>query len=213
MRGAGRRPGHTGRGGPGSAGRGGVPPIPGAEPPAPPGAWRAAEVFEARSRGEVKAAAARLDAEGEGARAALCAEARRRGVALPEEAAGWPAKQLVRACLDREGEARVRRNPVHRDEAFTCRVCGRGVPAGGRRPRDHCPHCLWSEHVDVVPGDRAAACGGLLRPVRAGPDGRGGWALEYRCEACGATRRNRVLDDLDPPDDPARVRELVAQQG
>lgn len=171
------------------------------------------EVFAARSRGEVKAAAARLEAAGEAGRAALCAEARRRGVALPADAEGWPAKRLVRACLDRAGEAQVLRNPIHRDEAFTCAVCGREVPAGGRRPRDHCPHCLWGQHVDVVPGDRAAACGGLLRPLRAGPDGHGGWAIDYRCEACGASRRNRVLHDLDPPDDRALVRALVARHG
>lgn len=211
MRGGARRLGHTG-----ARRHGSLPVSPPAPPPeaGPPVVAPLAErVFAARSRGEVKAVAALLEEGGGAARAALCAEARRRGVTLPDDAEGWPAKRLVRACLDRADEAQVRRNPVHRDEAFTCLVCGREVPAGGRRPRDHCPHCLWSQHVDVVPGDRAEGCGGLLRPVRVGLDGRGGWAIDYRCEACGAARRNRVLDDLEPPDDPARVRALVAAAG
>jgi hypothetical protein len=32
--------------------------------------------------------------------------------------------------------------------------------------RNHCPACLWSKHVDVQPGDRAATCRGLMRPDR-----------------------------------------------
>lgn len=156
-------------------------------------------LLAARSRGEVKAAGAWLDGEGRGMRPALMAAARASGAELPDEALAWPGKKLLRACLDRSGEARARRNPVAIDEGFTCLACGREVPPGGRRPRDHCPWCLVSVHVDVVPGDRGAGCGGLLRPV--GMERKDGtWDLIYRCERCGAVRRNRVLDDLELPD-------------
>ncbi|WP_420871372.1 RNHCP domain-containing protein [Lysinibacillus xylanilyticus] len=31
--------------------------------------------------------------------------------------------------------------------------------------RNHCPKCLFSKHVDTVPGDRASTCKGLMRPI------------------------------------------------
>lgn len=47
-------------------------------------------------------------------------------------------------------------------DSFPCRVCGRLVtPEGaGSSHRNHCPNCLYSLHVDITPGDRAAACHG-----------------------------------------------------
>ncbi len=47
-------------------------------------------------------------------------------------------------------------------EAFVCKVCGRTVPpeGAGSEYRNHCPYCLSSLHLDTVPGDRAAGCGG-----------------------------------------------------
>jgi hypothetical protein len=59
---------------------------------------------------------------------------------------------------------------------------------------NHCPSCLWSLHVDVAPGDRAAGCGGAMRPVaseRRGAD----WYVEHRCERCGFRRKNRIRED------------------
>lgn len=168
-----------------------------------------AVLFTAESRGDVKAGGAFLDGAGRALRPALVAEARRRGAAIPEDWAELDGKRLLRAALARADDAQVRRNPIARDEAFTCVHCGRDVPPGGRRPRDHCPWCLHSVHVDEVPGDRAAECGGVLVPVALEP-GPKGTSLRYRCAACGAERRNRVLDDLAVPDDPAALRALVA---
>lgn len=164
-----------------------------------------AELLAVRARGAVKQAGAWLDGEGRGARAALVAEARARGAAVPEDWEAWSGKKLLRACLARAEGAQVRTNPIHRDEAFTCLHCGREVPPGGRRPRDHCPWCLYARHVDVVPGDRAAGCGGLLVPV-----GVADGVLHYRCARCGVARRNRVLDDVSPPDDPQALVALAA---
>jgi hypothetical protein len=56
---------------------------------------------------------------------------------------------------------------------------------------NHCPHCLWSRHVDVNPGDRAAACGGMMQPV-AVETTRHGYRLTHRCTACGFERRTRT---------------------
>jgi hypothetical protein len=62
---------------------------------------------------------------------------------------------------------------------------------------NHCPGCLWSRHVDVHPGDRAAACRALMEPVALLYE-RGSFVLVHRCVACGHQRRNRTGagDDL-----------------
>lgn len=159
------------------------------------------------TRGDVKRLGARLDGDA-ALRAAWEARAVAGGVD-PAEARELPGKKLIRLVLDRSGSAQVRRNPIARDEAFTCACCGQDVPIGGRRPRDHCPWCLRSLHVDVVPGDRAADCGGVLEPIALEP-GADGLDLVYRCARCGAARRNRVLDDLAVPDDPAALRRVSA---
>ncbi len=184
--------------------------------PATPAALAAAllaAVGEASGRGAAKRAAAALEAlsaeEAGPVRAAVVALAAARGVALPEEAEGWPAKKLLRRALGRDAEAVAVGNPTARDEAFTCAHCGAEVPPAGRTARDHCPRCLYGQHVDVVPGDRAADCGGLLVPVGAS-FAAGRWVLEYRCARCGVTRRNQVITDVDVPDDPDAVARVAS---
>ena len=50
--------------------------------------------------------------------------------------------------------------------AFTCEHCGREVvPLTSGSYRNHCPFCLYSKHVDALPGDRMSECGGLMEPV------------------------------------------------
>ena len=83
---------------------------------------------------------------------------------------------------------------TRRVESFTCEVCGRDVAGTGYT--NHCPSCLWSKHVDVNPGDRAADCGGRMEPVAAYPE-RGEIVLVHRCVRCGALRRNRAAPDDD----------------
>ena len=51
------------------------------------------------------------------------------------------------------------------DSGFVCVNCGRQVEKLGVTSRNHCPYCLHSLHVDIVPGDRANTCKGLLRPI------------------------------------------------
>lgn len=73
-----------------------------------------------------------------------------------------------------------------RIEDFTCGHCGATVQGDGYT--NHCPHCLYSCHVDVNPGDRAEECGGLMAPV--GMDSKNGdWILVHHCQKCGAQRR------------------------
>lgn len=88
----------------------------------------------------------------------------------------------------------VARQFTRTTEDFRCLVCGAAVRGDGYT--NHCPRCLWSRHVDVAPGDRAADCGGLMRPV--GVEARAhDVVLTHVCELCGHRRRNRTA----PADD------------
>jgi ribosome biogenesis GTPase len=80
---------------------------------------------------------------------------------------------------------------------FTCARCGRPVPLDveGSGHRNHCPHCLHSVHLDDVPGDRAACCGGVMEPVTVWVRSRGEWALVHRCRTCGRLSSNRIAGD------------------
>ena len=89
-------------------------------------------------------------------------------------------------------------------EDFTCAHCGAQVAGGGYT--NHCPRCLWSRHVDVNPGDRAATCGGLMEPV-AVETRRGEYMIVHRCVKCGTVCRNRSA----PTDDPAAILALAGR--
>lgn len=83
------------------------------------------------------------------------------------------------------------------ESGFGCRHCGREVQADapGTKHRNHCPHCLWSLHLDDRPGDRAAYCGGEMEPIAISVRKGGEWALVHRCRDCGALRTNRIAGD------------------
>ncbi|WP_285661133.1 RNHCP domain-containing protein [Actinorhabdospora filicis] len=85
---------------------------------------------------------------------------------------------------------------TRRIEDFTCAHCRREVKGTGYT--NHCPRCLYSRHVDVNPGDRAAECGGMMAPIAAMLKGEQ-WIVMHECEACGHRRPNRCSprDDRD----------------
>ena len=81
-------------------------------------------------------------------------------------------------------------------EDFVCERCGAEVTGDGYT--NHCPTCLWSKHVDVNPGDRAAQCRGMMEPVEVEREGDG-YVILHRCVACGHEKRNKAApeDDFD----------------
>ncbi len=81
-------------------------------------------------------------------------------------------------------------------EDFTCEHCGAHVKGDGYT--NHCPQCLWSKHVDVEPGDRAAACGGMMRPVIL-EGSTGTYRIIQHCGRCGISRPIGVSkrDDME----------------
>ena len=80
-------------------------------------------------------------------------------------------------------------------EDFRCTICGEDVTGNGYT--NHCPACLWSMHVDVHPGDRAAACRAPMRPVQLLYE-RDIFVVVHECTRCGTRRRNKTSaqDDL-----------------
>ena len=90
-----------------------------------------------------------------------------------------------------------RKNFIRQKEDFICENCGALTKGTGYT--NHCPVCLFSKHVDNVPGDRANTCGGLMEPVgvtlKSGlPD-----KIVHRCLKCGHEHRNKI-DKADNPD-------------
>ncbi len=86
------------------------------------------------------------------------------------------------------------------EESFVCRVCGKTViPDGaGSRHRNHCPYCLFSQHLDIESGDREADCVGIMEPIAVWVRKNGEWAIIHRCKICGALSSNRIAADDNP---------------
>ena len=86
------------------------------------------------------------------------------------------------------------------ERPFICRTCGHLVEpeGGGTMHRNHCPKCLHSVHLDDLPGDRSAGCGGDMEPVGVWVRRGGEWAIIHRCRRCGVLHSNRTAADDDP---------------
>jgi hypothetical protein len=90
-------------------------------------------------------------------------------------------------------------------EDFVCEHCHNFVTGSGYT--NHCPKCLWSKHVDVDPGDRAASCGGMMEPIRV-EGSTPKYRLIQKCQKCGIVRHITVSDR----DEPAALLALVQKQ-
>ncbi len=103
---------------------------------------------------------------------------------------------------------------ITENTAFACTQCGVDVlPLVHGSYRNHCPACLWSRHVDVRPGDRAADCGAPMRPVGWEQRPGKGFVVIHECVRCGCRRANRLaLDDRRQPDDIDAVASLPPAQ-
>ena len=93
---------------------------------------------------------------------------------------------------------------------FICANCGKEVTSTesiGTHQRNHCPFCLWSKHVDEVPGDRKSDCFGDMMPIaltfkeegmdKYGKKRQGEIMLVHKCQKCGKVSLNRIAGDDD----------------
>lgn len=100
-------------------------------------------------------------------------------------------------------------NKTVEKDVFRCTNCNELIARGGAgsEHRNHCPWCLHSLHLDDIPGDRAANCGGLMEPVAVWVRTDGEWAVIHRCCECGDLSSNRIAAD----DNPALLISLAAK--
>ena len=82
----------------------------------------------------------------------------------------------------------MRKNFIRKEEDFRCENCGFEVEGTGYT--NHCPNCLYSKHVDLVPGDRKNKCGGLMQPVAVEKKGEE-YTILYQCLKCGQEKKNK----------------------
>lgn len=87
------------------------------------------------------------------------------------------------------------KNFTKRDENFICNNCGNNVEKLGYTSRDHCNKCLYSIHIDNLPGDRENDCKGKLVPIQAILDGKKGYVIVYKCDKCGKIVKNKAAED------------------
>ncbi|MFX4293225.1 RNHCP domain-containing protein [Streptomyces bohaiensis] len=128
----------------------------------------------------------------------------------PSTASDRPGR--ARGRPHRTGASAIDRRAAQ-NQGFTCENCARPVtPLRNGSYRNHCPHCLWSKHVDEHPGDRASECRGLMRPERVDQPRGKGLAVVHRCTSCGFTRPNRIADDYGQGDSIDAVSALMARQ-
>jgi len=81
---------------------------------------------------------------------------------------------------------------IKKTEDFTCEHCGNAMRGDGYT--NHCSNCLFSKHVDVFPGDRAEACGGMMEPRTVLKRGET-YIITHQCLRCGEEQSVRVRDD------------------
>ena len=80
------------------------------------------------------------------------------------------------------------------DEIFTCEKCGKHVEKLHYTARDHCNYCLYSKHVDILPGDRKNNCQGLLKPIGI-EKFKDTYKIIYQCEKCRQLHKNIMAKD------------------
>lgn len=109
---------------------------------------------------------------------------------------------------------RIKKQFEQNEGEFKCKHCNEWVSTSkfiGTHNRNHCPSCLWSNHVDSEKaGDRKAECGAGMEPIgltfkRAGIDKygklrQGELMVVHRCtnNDCGKISINRIAGDDNP---------------
>lgn len=88
------------------------------------------------------------------------------------------------------------KNFTMRDEEFICENCNNKISPLGYTARDHCPFCLYSKHVDIMPGDRANTCKGLLKPIGI-EKFKDTYKILYKCLSCNTLHKNIMAKDDD----------------
>ena len=104
----------------------------------------------------------------------------------------WDDTDDISESIERKRIKSQTRQREERQHGFDCSHCRDWVPINetiGTHNRNHCPHCLWSKHVDGDrPGDRKSNCKEGMRPI----------AVTFKGESLDkyATSEAQVLGEL-----------------
>jgi hypothetical protein len=93
---------------------------------------------------------------------------------------------------------------IKNKEDFTCEHCNTQIIGTGYT--NHCYECFYSKHVDIQPGDRLEACGGLMKPVSV-QGSINNLTITHQCTSCGFTRNNKIQDG----DNLEKLAQLISQ--
>ena len=80
------------------------------------------------------------------------------------------------------------------DEEFICENCNKKINKLNYTARDHCNYCLYSKHVDIMPGDRNNNCHGLLKPIGI-EKFKNTYKIIYKCQKCNQLHKNIMAND------------------
>ena len=95
------------------------------------------------------------------------------------------------------------------NSSFICEVCGEEVlPLTNGSFRNHCPFCLSSKHLDIIPGDRLSECLGVMKAVDVIKTKKG-FQLVHECRECGHRQNNKVAENTVQPDDYDLILEIM----
>lgn len=98
------------------------------------------------------------------------------------------------------------------NKGFVCEHCGcRVLPLSNGSYRNHCPECLYSKHVDDLPGDRANTCGGLMEPIGIQTNSNKGYQIIHRCKKCGEIKVNKLATNTIQSDNISLVIQLMLE--
>lgn len=83
------------------------------------------------------------------------------------------------------------------NDSFECENCHKQInkhPEGSAR--NHCPHCLYSKHVDEsFPWDRMSDCHGLMKPIGIDYKKNKWYMIKHKCIKCGKEILNKTAPD------------------
>ena len=83
------------------------------------------------------------------------------------------------------------------NESFLCENCDKEI---WKHPtwsaRNHCPHCLYSKHLDwSMPWDRLSNCASLMQPIWIDHKKNKWIMIKHRCIKCGKEMLNKLAPD------------------
>ena len=82
------------------------------------------------------------------------------------------------------------------NEPFICINCGVNNSKGLHGlPRNHCYNCLFSMHLDMIPGDRNSSCNGIMNPIKIEIKNAEMRRILFKCVVCNDEHWNIIADD------------------